>query len=176
MATGYSLSWYAAEFGISRSTVSKRLTAAGVQPCGAGSKGAVLYRLIDAAPVLVGAVGPSMQDDENFDPSRLPPLERQQWFNSEKSRVQSLREHDKLLQERSLLLPFDNVEFGVASLLKQLREGVMLMSDVLEAEAGLSLTQRMVVDRQADTILGNLKTAVQKLFSDGNDDEQLSDS
>jgi hypothetical protein len=172
VAEGYSLSWYANEFGIARSTVAKRLTAAGVEPVGAGPKGAVLYRLRDAAPVLVGPAGPA-PDDDAFDPERLPPLERQQWMNSEKARIQGLREHDKLLRERNLLLEYDNVEFGIAALLKRLREGVLLMPDVIEAEAGLAPRQREAMNRQIDVLLGNLRAGVQELFVSGDGDDEL---
>ena len=169
MAQAVSVSWLADAFELDRRTVSKKLKEGGVEPVGTNGP-AKLFNVGDAAPFLCKPVYDQLE--EGFDPTLLPPMERNQYFASEKNRIAAMRDEDKMKLDRGLLLEYDNVEFGVAALLKSLREGLLLLPDLIEAEAGLNLKQRRVVDEQTDLVLANTSANVRKIFS-GVDDEQL---
>lgn len=163
---GVSISWLAEAFGYDRRTVAKKVT--GLGPVGKRGN-AKLYAIKDAAPLLCVE---QMTDWEQVNPDELPPLEMQQYWNAQKAKAQTARENDKLLLERGLLLEYDNMEYALAALLRQLREGLLVAGDVIDAETGLSAKQRKTLDVQIDTVLANLAKSVERMF----DDDDLSES
>lgn len=168
---GESLSWFAEEFGVSRYTVRKRIADAGILPAG-HHRGNPLYRVAALTPLLCKAV---VDDWSRVDPDSLAPLESQQYWNGQKAKTQTAREQDALLAKRGLLLEYDDVSYGVAALLRTLREGLLVAGDVIEVEVGLTPKQRGALDQQIDLVLANLKTSVEQITVQAADDD-LSDS
>ena len=170
---GVSILWLSEEFDVTRHTVRKRILDAGIQPSGRSGSNPV-YRIADVAPLLCQSV--AGDDWSNVDPDTLAPMEQQQYWNAQKLKIQTSKERDNLLLSRGQLFACEQVEYGVASLLRGLREGVMVLSDVMVAEAGLSEKQRAVVEQQSDIFLANLSHGARKITvpeGDNEDDDQL---
>jgi hypothetical protein len=163
---GVSISWFADEFGCSREKIRRVIKSADVQPSGK-VKGNNVFRVKDLAEAFFGG---GSADDGILDPSALEtPLELQQYWMAQKAKVATERDTDKRNHERGLLLEWDDVHANVSILLKNLREGVMLIPDVVESEAGLSLKQRKAVDIQIDRLLTNLSHS--EIFKSDSEEE-----
>lgn len=141
-----SISRLAAEFGMARETVSKRLRLAGVQPDGKRD-GYPVYRLRDVAPALVdaGAVGA----DGEVDPDRMPPAERRAWFQSERERM------DMEVRARALI-PAQEHERDVARILGKLCQFCDTLPDVLERDESLAPHQVDRVQKLVDALREDL--------------------
>tara|TARA_R110002072_G_scaffold298960_1_gene473701 strand:+ start:14983 stop:15504 length:522 start_codon:yes stop_codon:yes gene_type:complete len=151
--SGVSISWFADEVGCSRAKLRRDIQNANVQPCGQ-VRGNNVFRVKDLAEAYFG--GGSVESGV-LDPDSLEtPLELQQFWTAQKAKIATARDTDKMNQERGLLLEWDDVQASVSVLLKTLREGIMLIPDAIEAEAGLSIKQRESVDIQIDRLLTNL--------------------
>lgn len=166
---GVSLSWLEVEFGLSRATIRKRIQDAGISPSGK-YKTYDIYRVAEVAPLICKV---EVQNWEQVNPDSLEPMLQNQYWNAQKAKVQTDRERDRLLADRRLLLENDQVEYGIAKLLRGLREGIMPLADIIETEAGLSVKQRAIVDQQIDLLLANLSDGVQRMFTDNDDDDDL---
>jgi hypothetical protein len=127
-AVRLSIARLAAEFGMARETVSKRLQQAHVQPDGKRN-GYPVYRLRDACPALLD---PAAFDEEgNPDPRSLPPDKRNAWYQSE------LRRTDLEMRCRQLI-PAAEVEVEFATLVKEVVQFLDTLPDALERDAELS--------------------------------------
>lgn len=171
---GESISWFADEFGLTRHSVRKKITDANVHPSGR-QRGNPLYRVSDVAPYLVSAPGGNGEDDPLPDPDRMHPADMNAYWSAQKNKVETSRAHDKLMAERGQLLEYDHVEYGIAALLRTLREGLLVAGDLIDAEAGLSGKQRTILDEQIDLVLENLKSSAQQIQDDVTGDELSED-
>jgi hypothetical protein len=168
---GESLSWFADEFGHSRQKVRRAITEANINPSGKW-RGNPLYRISEVAPYLATvSVEGEGEGGEYINPDTLCPADMNSYWSAQKNKVQTSREHDRLLAERGQLLDYDHVEYGIAALLRTLREGLLVAGDVIDAEAGLSVRQREAMDAQIDLVLDNLKTSAQQIQDNDIGDE-----
>ena len=173
---GESITWFADEFGLTRHSVRKKITDANVHPSGR-QRGNPLYRVSDVAPYLVSSRGGGEDDEDEPlpDPDRMHPADMNAYWSAQKNKVETSRSHDKLLAERGQLLEYDNVEYGIAALLRTLREGLLVAGDLIDAEAGLSGKQRTILDEQIDLVLDNLRGSAQQIQDDVTGDELSED-
>jgi hypothetical protein len=173
---GESITWFADEFGLTRHSVRKKITDANVHPSGR-HRSNPLYRVSDVAPYLIAAHGGGGdgEDAPLPDPDRMHPADMNAYWSAQKNKVETSRAHDKLLASRGQLLEYDHVEYGIAALLRTLREGLLVAGDLIDAEAGLSSKQRAILDEQIDLVLDNLKSSAQQIQSDVTDDELSED-
>ncbi len=126
----------AEEFGISRETVAKRLSAADIAPSGKLS-GANVYRLRDAiAPIL--QIGDGKDDPEEMDPFR-----RHAYYKAE-------REARQLAVDDGRLIPADEVEAERARVLKVLTQGLETLPDLMERDFGLPAMVVVRVEEACD--------------------------
>jgi Protein of unknown function (DUF1441) len=119
-----SIARLAAEFGMARETVAKRLAIAQVPPDGKRN-GHPTYRLRDAADALLATW--SETDRDGLDTSRLRPMERRAWFQSENERL-------KFEQETGKLLLNSEVQFEMAALAKIVVRFLETLPDVAERD------------------------------------------
>ena len=118
----------AALFEVSRDTVSRRLR--DVRQSGERS-GFPVYHMRDVAPAMCGDGRQAVSGDDDFDPLKLPPKDRDHWFASEQKRV-------KLEADLRGLIPAEDVERVLAAAFKSLSGSLDMLPDVLERECGLS--------------------------------------
>jgi hypothetical protein len=139
-------------FEVSRETVSRRLAARNVLSCGMRN-GHPVYRLRDAAPAIIA---PSLGADGELDPSKLPPMERNAWYQSE------LRRIDLGLKSQQLI-PAAQFEAELADMAKDLVQYLETLADQLERDAGLTPEQiealQESIDRQRHDLHARLTDA-----------------
>jgi len=116
-----SVSQIAAEFGMARSTVAKRIEALAIRPDGK-RLGYPVYRLRD----IVRIAGDADPGDEN-DPMRMRPTDRRAWFQSENDRL-------KFEQEQGRLIPAGQVEEEMAAVAKVVTRFYETFPDRLERD------------------------------------------
>ena len=119
----------AALFEVSRDTVSRRIR--GVRAAGERS-GFPVYHMRDVAQAMCGEARPASCGDDDFDPLKLPPKDRDHWFASEQKRV-------KLEADLRGLIPAEEVDRVLAAAFKSLSGSLDMLPDVLERECGLSV-------------------------------------
>lgn len=155
-----SIARLAAEFGMARETVSKRLAQAGVQPDGKRA-GYPVYRLRDACPALVdGAV----VGEEGVDPSKMKPGDRRAWFQSENERL-------KFEQETGNLILAAEVHAEFAAVAKIVVRELETLPD--RAERDLRCSPEVVEYLQGE--VRSVRTEIAKrLADDGEGDARLS--
>lgn len=127
----FSIARLAAEFGMSRETVSKRLAQANVVPDGRRS-GHPVYRLRDAVPALFDVSGRGSAG--TMDPDSLPPEQRRAWFQSEQARI-------AVMEKARQLIPAAEVETEMANLCKRVVQWIDTLPDQMERDAGLTPAQ-----------------------------------
>jgi hypothetical protein len=132
-----SISTLAAEFGMTRETVSKRLADASSVPSGKRG-GYPVYRLKDVYPYLVGAQIAAGEDPQNLDPYR-----RQAHYKAELDRL-------KLEQETRELIPRLEVEQEQARILRVVAQTLDTLPDVVERDCGASAAQIQRLERAID--------------------------
>ena len=122
----------ASEFGIDRRTVDRLLK--DVKPSGKRS-GHPVWTLRDAV-IQIGKYLEKGYDfsGDDFDPTRLPPKERKDWYDSEKGRLTYER-------EMGLLIPADEVAAVEAAKNKRVALTLDTLADVLERDVGLNAEQ-----------------------------------
>jgi hypothetical protein len=144
MAVNLSISDLAAEFGMTRDTVRKRLGAANVRPA-AERRGHHVYRLRDALGALLG--------DGSDDPERLDPFRRKAHFQAEKEKLH-------LDVERGELVPRPEVEDYYARAFKPIGVFLETLPDALERDAGLTPAQIERTERLLDGLREQLHANV----------------
>lgn len=92
-----SVSQIAAELGMSRNTVAKRIEMLGIRPEGKRA-GYAVYRLRDI--VAIAGTDSSGWGDGSIDPMKLPPTERRAWYQSENERLKAEGEMGRLIPAR----------------------------------------------------------------------------
>jgi len=141
---GWSVARLADEFGMDRRTASKRLKEAGISPL-AKRNGNDVYRLADAAPVLVNQVAGAIGADGVVDPRDLPPMERRAYYQSENERL-------KVESTTGQLVPAAEVEADYAQLVKKIVQFFDTLPDVLERKVGLTPEQVVKVQDECDRV------------------------
>ncbi len=148
-----SLRRLAAEFGIARDTVARRLRDGDVRPCG-DNRGHPVYRIRDVAPFLVDR---SVYDPDGvIDPDRLPPEKRRAWFQSESERID-------LEVRAGTLIPALEHERDMARLVGMVVQAFETLPDVLERDADLQPHQVERLQRVLDAVRERL---YQRIVSD----------
>jgi hypothetical protein len=127
----FSVRRLAAEFGLSRETVSRRLADGNVRSTGERS-GHPVYRLRDACPALLS--GAVVDANGVLDPTTLPPERRNAWYMSENRRV----ELDMTMRR---LIPVGEVEAQFSELAKGFIKFLQTLADQLERDASLTPEQ-----------------------------------
>lgn len=135
-----SISRLAAEFGMARETVSKKLRSAGIQPDGK-KDGYPVYRLREAAPALIDAA-PTDEAGE-VDPDKLPPEKRRAWFQSERERME-------LEAKAGKLMPALEHERDMARVVGVVVQTFETLPDILERDEGLAPHQVERVQQHLD--------------------------
>jgi hypothetical protein len=151
---GVSISALAAEFGMDRKTVSKRLGEAGIDPIGQVKKYDV-YRMRDAVkalfrvPVERGVPGDSDEEEPALDPQRMLPTDRKAWFQSENERL-------KYERAKRHLIPDAEHEEGIADVIKSCVQVMDTLPDRLERECRLPPAAVALVVKAIDGVREDL--------------------
>lgn len=143
-ANNWSINRIAQAFGMSRDTITRRLS--NVSP--AGKRGShPVYALRDAGPAIF------LPDTHkvDYDPEELGPKDRKDWYDSELKRIQ-------YEQEMAKLIPADEVAEVVAEVFKKVALSLDTMADVIERDAGLKGKQIDVMQRIIDNARSQLTT------------------
>lgn len=128
----------AAEFGMKRETVAKRIADARLTPSGKRG-GYPVYRLKDVLPALTG----SIDGDGREDPERLDPYRRQAHYKAALDRL-------KLEQETRELIPRIECEQEQARILRIVALALDTLPDVVERDCGGTAAQVQRIERAVD--------------------------
>jgi len=144
----WSMSALGNEYGIDRRTVAKLLE--GIAPSGSARNNPT-YQIKDASvPIVKYLLGAqTFNEGEHFDPDKLAPKDRKDWYDSELKRIQ----HDKVTGE---LIPADRIANADAAKNKKIALSLDTMADVLERDVGLSTEQVNAVNRIIDAVRNDL--------------------
>ncbi|AMO55640.1 hypothetical protein GZ77_09090 [Endozoicomonas montiporae] len=141
----WNITQLAEAFGVSRDTVRKRLKQANVLPVDQ-KRNAPLYLVADAAKA-VFAPAPGVDGDyggyDSLD--KMPPKDRKDWFDSERSRV-------ALEKEVGQLIPNSEVAEGYADFVSAIVDPLDSLTDLLERKCGLSGDVLERVQSEVDAI------------------------
>ncbi|HCG9453615.1 TPA: DUF1441 family protein [Vibrio parahaemolyticus] len=122
-AFAWNITRIAEAFGLHRDTVRKRLKEARVKPAGKKS-GVDIYALADVGPALFAVeVGNKTEDD--YDPNKMIPKDRKDFFQSERERL-------KFQTEIGELIPDSDYRLDLAATLKFLVSAFESLPDNLE--------------------------------------------
>lgn len=157
-----SISTLATEFGMDRKTVARRLDASGITPADQ-VRGYPVYRLRDAVKAIFGLSLerriPEPDEGSAMDPTRLPPMERRAWYQSENERLEVER-------KKGQLVPASTVEAEFAVLIKGMVQRLDTLADVLERDAALTPAQVEIVQRTVDSVREEMYRDQQQQESD----------
>lgn len=157
-----SIARLAAEFGMARETVSKRLAQANVQPDGKRA-GYPVYRLRDACPALIDSAGYA-GGEEGIDPSKMKPSDRRAWYQSENERLKFEQETGQLILAAEV-----HAEFSAAAKI------VVRELETLPDRAERDLRCGAEVVEYLQTEVRNIRTEIAKhMAEDDEDDARLS--
>lgn len=158
---GFSISFLATEFGMDRATVSKRLSAGGVDPVGKVN-GYAVYSLAEAVKALFGLsverTIPASGGGDEIDPDQLKPFEMKAYW-------QAQREKAAFARERGELVPAAEVEAELAKVCKLFASGLDSLPDELEGALGLKPDQVHKVEARCDA----LRRRIHKELTDDDD-------
>jgi hypothetical protein len=138
-----SISTLAAELGMTRETVAKRISAANVVPAGKRA-GHPVYRLRDVLKPLV-----MVSEDGEDDPDKLDPYRRQAHYKAELQKLQ-------LETETREVIPRIEVEEEQARILRVVALMLDTLPDVLERDCGLSSSTVTRVEKVLDQVRDGL--------------------
>lgn len=128
-----SISRGAREFGVARQTAASRLLAAGVQAAGVinGHKAYEMRSFAYAVllPDFVQAKAGDY-DDEHFEPEKLPPKDRKDFYDSEKKRLE-------VEEAKKLLMPAAEFHAEISAVCKTIAQFFDVLPDILERDCGL---------------------------------------
>lgn len=127
-------------------------------------RGKPIWHMREAAPFLIKPV--AMEDIEAYikkmRPNDLPPFLLKEFWAGKISR-------QKFELEEGNLWPTEDVMLVFNAVFKNLRAGIMLFSDMVEAQTDLTPKQRQIINRLADALLIELK----KTLIDGDFDDDV---
>lgn len=148
-----SVSQIASEFGMARSTVSKRIDALGIKPDGK-RLGYPVYRLRD----IVRIAGDAEPGEEN-DPMRMRPTDRRAWFQSENERM-------KMEAEQGRLIPAAEVEAEFTEIAKIVSRSLGTLPDKMERDMRI---QPAVIEYVSEYIRGLRAELFAAMHDEGED-------
>jgi Protein of unknown function (DUF1441) len=166
---GVSISALAAEFGMDRKTISKRLGEAGIDPIGQ-VRSYDVYRLRDAVkalfrmPVERGCPSDGEDAGEASDPQRMLPTDRKAWFQSENERL-------KYERAKRHLIPDAEHEEGIADVIKTCVQVMDTLPDRLERECRLPPAAVAIVVKAIDGVRDDLYSGLAGDDADTDSDE-----
>jgi Protein of unknown function (DUF1441) len=146
-----SISQLATELTLTRETVRKRLTDAGVKTAGK-RKGYHLYRLRDAVRALLTGA--------DADPTKLDPFRRKAHWQAEAAEL-------RLDVDRGGLVQVPDVEQVYAATMKPIALMLDTLPDILERDAGLNAQQvsraEQAIDELRDQLVGVLQKELKRV-------------
>lgn len=142
-----SISSLAAELGMTRETVSKRLADMALAPSGE-QRGYPVYRLKQAIQVLL-VLGP----DGKPDPDRMEPVRRRMHYQAENEKLD-------LQRRQREVIPALEFEAEIARVLKALVQGLDTLSDRVERDCGLTAAQLEAIDKAVGEIRTEIHAAL----------------
>jgi hypothetical protein len=151
---GASVSILGELFGMDNRDVTKKL--AKCKPCGERN-GWPIYKLGEAARYLVEPVIDIEEYIKTLKPSDLPTALQDAYWKGQLSR-QKWEENAKHLWRTEAVM---SVLTGVY---KNLRQGLMLFSDTVEAQKGLNAEQRAVIEGLTDNLLDEMRRTLVEQF------------
>lgn len=154
---GASLGHLALMFEMDKRTVSKKLTAGGVEPCGERA-GFPIYKVKDAAPYLVPPKGDFEEAIKNMHHEDIPPLLHKNYW-------QGKRERQRFEEENGLLVNVHQTAETVATVFKAARMSILLMPDAIEREFALTDEQREAMKRLVDGTLEEVRKRLVETIS-----------
>lgn len=153
---GLTVAQLAAAFELPAQVVHRRLVA--VEPCGRRGRFAI-YRLKEAAAVLVEPTGDFEEKIRRMSPRDLPPgLTKEFWTGLRARQAYELTDGD--------LWPTEEVVATLAEVFKSVRMSLLLMGDTLERETALSETQRATLQALIDNTLESARAELIRSFSE----------
>lgn len=138
----WSIGMLSAEFDKTRQTVKRRI--ANVQPIGTDN-GYAVYALLDVAPLLIDEKDLPLPIDEDgyVNPNKLPPREREMFFNSERHRLAAE-------EKAGNLVPIESVEEQLRVVVESVSRLLETLPDILERDAKLTHKQAELITHLCD--------------------------
>lgn len=140
-AYAWNITRLAEAFGLHRDTVRKRLKENQVKPV-KKSKGVDLYALSDIGPALFSAEATNQSEDD-YDPNKMVPKDRKDFFQSERERL-------KYETEIGELIPDGDYRLDLAATLKYLVSAFESLPDNLERRYKMSPEALEYIEAWAD--------------------------
>lgn len=134
-----SISTLAAEFGMTRETVAKRIADAGVAPSGERG-GYPVYRLKSVLQALL-----SISADGRVDPEKLDPFKRKAHYQAEAERLD-------LERQAGELIPRIEVEREQARVFVAIAQKLETLTDVVERDCGMNTEQIVRMEKAVNEI------------------------
>lgn len=148
----FSIARLAAEFGMGRDTVSKRMQQAAVRPAEMRN-GHPVYKLRDAVPALFDF---GAGEDGEFDPARLRPSDQLALAKAEESRTDNALKQLKLQREEGSLVDTNASRTQMAEIAKGCIQLLDILMDVLERDCDLPpkavIRGKEVIDREREQL------------------------
>jgi len=116
-------------FKIDRDRVRKYIHSHNIQPAGHKNSFAV-YDISEIVPFLFGGNPGTNPDDKNFDPEKLPPKERKEWYEG------SLRRDEVMVRQGELISEY-RVREEMAATIKSLLSSIACLPDEIERVCNL---------------------------------------
>lgn len=153
---GLTVAQLAVAFELQPQVVHRRLVA--VEPCGRRGRFAI-YKLKDAAAVLVEPTGDFEEKIKRMSPRDLPPgLTKEFWTALRARQAYELTDGD--------LWPTVDVVAALADVFKSLRMSLLLMGDTLERETAFTELQRNKLQALIDATLESARAELIRTFSE----------
>jgi hypothetical protein len=131
--------------GCSRDTVRARIKALGIEPVAKNAQGHGLYRASDLLMLRPIDEAPDIETD----PSRMPPKDRKDWFDSEKGRVWLDKEERRLIPASEVITVFSSITKSAVQVLNTL-------PDILERDEALPPSSVAKVQRIIDVLRNSM--------------------
>jgi len=148
---GWSKNALAGEFGIDRRAIDKILKT--IRPSGKKS-GHPVWLLRDVVVPIARYISEEIDFDEgDFDPEKLPPKKRKDWFDSEVQRL-------KYEEQMGRLIPADEIAKVEAEKNKKIALHLETMTDVIERDCGLGQEQITRMNQIVDNIREEMYNAI----------------
>ncbi|MGL5093666.1 MAG: DUF1441 family protein [Aeromonas sobria] len=148
----WNLSQLAKAFSLHRDTIRARINDAGVKPCGKKAN-APLYHLHEAAEAIFAG---TVVTGDQADPSKLPPKDRKEWFQSENERLKFQTAIKELITD-------SDHRTNVAKTLKSVASFFDSLPDKMERTRVFTPEQLEVLEAQCDVLRNQLYAELQEV-------------
>lgn len=145
---GVSASWLAQVFGHDKNTVAKKLASAGLEVVGRRN-GGPLYRIPDAAAVLVKPKVDLVAYIKTLRPNDLPPMLNVAYWDAMLKRQKWEENAGDLWRTADVLEVFGDLAFGI-------KTTVNLWVEEVDRQDGLTAKQRQTITELSDKLLSNV--------------------